>query len=175
MLTNAQKLEEAARLKDEGNKFVSKQEYKQACRMYRRVFAYTNGLLSKGDQMAQYSGKDTLLSEAEAKTARDIKLATYLNLALCYLKLEMPEKALEVASQALTIDPKNVKALFRVGSAAIALKLWDRAERCLAEALKIDPNNIGIRNELKLLKEARQAWEKEQKSKEKAMFGGKLL
>lgn len=43
------------------------------------------------------------------------KLLVLLNLSLTYLKLERPTVALRYGEQALTIDCKNAKALFRCG------------------------------------------------------------
>lgn len=43
------------------------------------------------------------------------KLLVFLNLSFTYLKLERPTMALRYGEQALIIDRKNAKALFRCG------------------------------------------------------------
>lgn len=43
------------------------------------------------------------------------KLLVLLNLSFTYLKLEHPTRALHYGEQALIIDQKNAKALFRCG------------------------------------------------------------
>ena len=175
MLTNAQKIAESLRLKEEGNAFVQLKEYKKACKTYRRVFAYTNGMVGKGDAFAQYAQSDAILSDTENKQLKDVKLSTYLNLAHCYLKLGELVKAYEAAEEALHIDSNNVKALYRLGSACIGLKRWDKAKESLVQALKLEPDNGAVKAEMNALKTAFGKWTEEQKAKEKALFAGKLL
>jgi peptidylprolyl isomerase len=175
MSSNSQKIAEAVRLKEQGNKFVAAAEYKQACKTYRRVFAYINGLLTKGDHMAQYAQEAALLNDEESTTIEDLRVSTYTNLALCYLKLAEPEKAFDAASQALAVQPNSVKALYRLASASIALRRWDKAKEALRRALAIEPSNAALKSEVLALKAAIEKWEEEQREKSKVLFGGKLL
>jgi tetratricopeptide (TPR) repeat protein len=175
MFTNAAKLAEATRLKEEGNALVQQKEFRKACKSYRRVFAYANGLVGKDGSMAQYAKDNDLLSATEEKQLNDLKVSTYTNLALCYIRLAEPVKATEAATHALEIDPNNVKALFRQGSASIQLCRWDRAKESLLQALKLDPENSAVKAEIGALKVAHGKWLQEQAAKQKALFGGKLL
>jgi tetratricopeptide (TPR) repeat protein len=62
--------------------------------------------------------------EAEVKA---LKLALYLNLASCYIKMENWENVLRNCTDALSLDDKNVKALFRRAQYYEAKKDWDKA------------------------------------------------
>lgn len=50
-----------------------------------------------------------------------------LNLSFTYLKLEQPPKALRYGEQALTIDHRNAKALFRCGQVSRVQGAVERA------------------------------------------------
>lgn len=53
------------------------------------------------------------------------KLLVFLNLSFTYLKLERPAMALRYGEQALIIDRKNAKALFRCGQVSGRAGTWD--------------------------------------------------
>lgn len=53
------------------------------------------------------------------------KLLVFLNLSFTYLKLERPTMALRYGEQALIIDQKNAKALFRCGQVSGRAGTWD--------------------------------------------------
>uniref|UniRef100_A0A8C8YCY9 peptidylprolyl isomerase n=1 Tax=Panthera leo TaxID=9689 RepID=A0A8C8YCY9_PANLE len=72
------------------------------------------------------------------------KLLVLLNLSFTYLKLERPATALRYGEQALIIDRKNAKALFRCGQ-------YQKARDFLVRAQKEQPFNHDINNELKKL------------------------
>ncbi|XP_036858952.1 inactive peptidyl-prolyl cis-trans isomerase FKBP6 [Manis javanica] len=79
------------------------------------------------------------------------KLLVLLNLSLTYLKLERPTVALRYGEQALTIDCKNAKALFRCGQACVLMTEYQKARDFLVRAQKEKPFNHDINNELKKL------------------------
>ena len=72
----------------------------------------------------------------------------YSNRAACFLKLGHHEKALDDANNALQLEPKFVKALFRKGLAYHAMKQYKEALPVLAEAHKIEPKNKQIKQAL---------------------------
>lgn len=53
------------------------------------------------------------------------KLLVLLNLSFTYLKLERPTTALRYGEQALVIDQKNAKALFRCGQVRWRAGTWE--------------------------------------------------
>nr|XP_045000323.1 inactive peptidyl-prolyl cis-trans isomerase FKBP6 [Jaculus jaculus] len=79
------------------------------------------------------------------------KLLVFLNLSIVYLKLERPAMALRYGEQALLIDKRNAKALFRCGQACLLLNEYEQARDFLVRAQKEQPCNHDINNELKKL------------------------
>ncbi|XP_016001971.2 inactive peptidyl-prolyl cis-trans isomerase FKBP6 [Rousettus aegyptiacus] len=79
------------------------------------------------------------------------KLLVLLNLSFTYLKLERPTTALRYGEQALIIDRKNAKALFRCGQACLLMTEYQKARDFLVRAQKEQPFNHDINNELKKL------------------------
>uniref|UniRef100_A0A8D2HQL6 peptidylprolyl isomerase n=1 Tax=Urocitellus parryii TaxID=9999 RepID=A0A8D2HQL6_UROPR len=79
------------------------------------------------------------------------KLLVLLNLSFAYLKLDRPTMALRYGEQALIIDQKNAKALFRCGQACLLLTEYQQARDFLVRAQKEQPFNHDINNELKKL------------------------
>ncbi|XP_011369980.2 inactive peptidyl-prolyl cis-trans isomerase FKBP6 [Pteropus vampyrus] len=79
------------------------------------------------------------------------KLLVLLNLSFTYLKLERPTTALRYGEQALIIDQKNAKALFRCGQACLLMTEYQKARDFLVRAQKEQPFNHDINNELKKL------------------------
>ncbi|PNJ85875.1 inactive peptidyl-prolyl cis-trans isomerase FKBP6 isoform X1 [Pongo pygmaeus] len=79
------------------------------------------------------------------------KLPVLLNLSFTYLKLDRPTIALRYGEQALVIDQKNAKALFRCGQACLLLTEYQKARDFLVRAQKEQPFNHDINNELKKL------------------------
>ncbi|KAM9003116.1 LOW QUALITY PROTEIN: inactive peptidyl-prolyl cis-trans isomerase FKBP6, partial [Sarcophilus harrisii] len=79
------------------------------------------------------------------------KLLVFLNLSFTYLKLERPSRALIYGEQALAIDQRNAKALFRCGQACLIMTEYERARDFLVRAQREQPLNHDINNELKKL------------------------
>ncbi|XP_055418113.1 inactive peptidyl-prolyl cis-trans isomerase FKBP6 isoform X1 [Bubalus kerabau] len=79
------------------------------------------------------------------------KLLVFLNLSFTYLKLERPTMALRYGEQALIIDRKNAKALFRCGQACLLMTEYQKARDFLVRAQREQPFNHDINNELKKL------------------------
>uniref|UniRef100_A0A8C2V5A7 peptidylprolyl isomerase n=1 Tax=Chinchilla lanigera TaxID=34839 RepID=A0A8C2V5A7_CHILA len=92
-----------------------------------------------------------LVPAEEQHLVEATKLLILLNLSLVYLKLHRPSTALRYGEQALVIDQKNAKALFRCGQACVLLTDYEQARDFLVRAQKEQPFNHDINNELKKL------------------------
>ncbi|NXS13051.1 TOM34 protein, partial [Neodrepanis coruscans] len=86
-------MERARTLKEEGNELVKKGNHKKAVEKY----------------------SESLKLNQEC--------ATYTNRALCYLTLKQYKEAAQDCTEALKLDPKNVKALYRRAQALKELKV----------------------------------------------------
>jgi len=104
--------------------------------------------------------------EETKQKSDEVKLSIYLNLAMSNLKLKNYTKLVANCTNALKIDPKNVKALYRRSLGHSGEKLYDNALSDLNEAFNIDPKNVDVKKELNKVKDIIQ----KQKEKEKKMY-----
>ena len=77
-------------------------------------------------------------------------LALHLNMAAAALKESELHVAVSACNEALKLDARNVKALYRRAQAYAALVRWDEADEDLRFALEIEPNNKGVREEIQV-------------------------
>ncbi|NXV23793.1 TOM34 protein, partial [Cepphus grylle] len=117
-------MERARTLKEEGNELVKKGNHKKAVEKY-----------SQSLQLSQ-------------------ECATYTNRALCYLTLKQYKEAVQDCTEALRLDPKNVKALYRRAQALKELKDYKSSIADIKSLLKTEPKNTAA---LRLLQELNRA------------------
>ena len=79
---------------------------------------------------------------------RETLLAGYLNLAMCYLKLENYTEARRKCDKALEIDSKNEKGLFRRGQANFGLKEYEMSKSDFLQLLQVDPTNNAAKSQI---------------------------
>ncbi|KAM6194656.1 mitochondrial import receptor subunit TOM34 [Sarcoramphus papa] len=117
-------IERARTLKEEGNELVKKGNHKKAVEKY-----------SESLKLSQ-------------------ECATYTNRALCYLTLKQYKEAVQDCTEALRLDPKNVKALYRRAQALKELKDYKSSIADIKSLLKTEPKNTAA---LRLLQELNRA------------------
>ncbi|NWW72286.1 TOM34 protein, partial [Climacteris rufus] len=117
-------MERARTLKEEGNELVKKGNHKKAVEKY----------------------SESLKLNQEC--------ATYTNRALCYLALKQYKAAAQDCTEALKLDPKNVKALYRRAQALKELKDYKSSIGDIKSLLKTEPKNTAA---LRLLQELNRA------------------
>ncbi|NXS42423.1 TOM34 protein, partial [Balaeniceps rex] len=116
--------ERARTLKEEGNELVKKGNHKKAVEKY----------------------SESLKLNQEC--------ATYTNRALCYLTLKQYKEAVQDCTEALRLDPKNIKALYRRAQALKELKDYKSSIADIKSLLKTEPKNTAA---LRLLQELNRA------------------
>eukprot|EP00816_Leptocylindrus_hargravesii_P001839 CAMPEP_0196809880 /NCGR_PEP_ID=MMETSP1362-20130617/9751_1 /TAXON_ID=163516 /ORGANISM="Leptocylindrus danicus, Strain CCMP1856" /LENGTH=542 /DNA_ID=CAMNT_0042184699 /DNA_START=11 /DNA_END=1636 /DNA_ORIENTATION=+ len=145
----------ALTLKEEGNAHFKSGELDRAGRSYRR-------------------GASTLKTLNENNTGDEqvkvLLLSLQTNLSLVCLKQGKAAMSRDVATKALEIDEKNIKALFRRAVAYRSLGNLDKANKDLRKALKLNPDNREVKRELISIKKQVEA----DKAKEKASMSGFL-
>ena len=67
-----------------------------------------------------------------------MKLAANLNLALVYPKFDENLKAINAATAALELDPKNEKAFFRRADARVSTKDYEQAKNDFKKVIEIN-------------------------------------
>jgi len=66
-------------------------------------------------------------------------------LAVCLLKADKPEAALEHCQAALTENPKFVQAMYHAALAQVRLGRFDAAKESIAGALRLAPDDAAVR------------------------------
>ncbi|XP_043855979.1 protein unc-45 homolog B isoform X1 [Dromiciops gliroides] len=125
MSTSGKQMEDAVRLKEEGNKYFQNQNYEEASKSYSQALMLT---------------KDKAL------------LATlYRNRAACGLKMESYVQAAADASKAIDIDASDIKALFRRCQALEQLGKLDQAFKDVQRCATLEPKNRNFQETLRRL------------------------
>ncbi|KAL0577124.1 hypothetical protein V5O48_004877 [Marasmius crinis-equi] len=76
-----------------------------------------------------------------------------LNRAAAYLKLGKNEDASRDCTTVLSLNPSNVKALFRRGQARVEMQMFTDAQEDFQSAAKIEPNNQAVKEEMEKLRQ----------------------
>ncbi|CAK6951128.1 peptidyl-prolyl cis-trans isomerase FKBP4 [Scomber scombrus] len=133
-MNTLEKLEQSIIVKDKGTQYFKEGKYKQASVQYKRIVSW----------LEHESG----LSEEDEKKAKALRLAAYLNLAMCFLKLQEPSQALENCDKALELDASNEKAFFRRGEALCGLKEFDKARDDFQQVVQLYPANKAAKSQV---------------------------
>nr|XP_019934502.1 PREDICTED: peptidyl-prolyl cis-trans isomerase FKBP4 [Paralichthys olivaceus] len=151
-MNTVEKLEQSSIVKEKGTQYFKDGKYKQASIQYKRIVSWLE--------------HESSLSEEDEKKAKALRLAAHLNLAMCFLKLQEPNLALESCDKALELDPSNEKALFRRGEALFGMKEFDMARDNFQQVVQLYPANKAGKSQLALC----QKRIKEQHEKDKRIY-----
>ncbi|RHY35416.1 hypothetical protein DYB32_000112 [Aphanomyces invadans] len=116
-LSVGEKVAEADLLKQQGNLYFKAGMFKKAVQQYLKIFLYVNGLSVAGDGMSSYARGNSKATEDEGVAITQLKIAAYSNMAMCQLKLDNPDKAIELADKVLALEPGHTKARLRKAQA----------------------------------------------------------
>ncbi|KAK2835674.1 hypothetical protein Q5P01_016158 [Channa striata] len=131
----------------------------------RRDYAFAINSYSIALQITESSSKVDISSEEENELM-DVKVKCLNNMAAAQLKLDHYDAALKSCVAALSHQPDNIKALFRMGKVLALRGEYTEAIQTLRKALKLEPSNKTIHAELsKLVKK-----HSEQRGAEQAMY-----
>ncbi|WJX76110.1 70 kDa peptidyl-prolyl isomerase [Trifolium repens] len=147
-MNTEEKIEAAAKKKEEGNVLFKAGKYARASKRYEKAVKYI-----------EY---DSSFSEEEKKLSKTLKIASLLNNAACKLKLKEYKDAERLCTKVLDIESTNVKALYRRAQASIQLTDLDLAEIDIKKALEVDPDNREVKLEYRNLKEKVKEYNKKQ-------------
>lgn len=145
-MNGSEKLEAAAKKKEEGNALFKDGKYWRAAKKYERA--------------AKFLEQDKSFPEEEKQQAQVLKVSCYLNCAACKLKLKEFRVAVDLCSKVLELEPENLKALYRRLQAYVQVGELDLAELDIKKALEIDPENREVKLELKKLRQIESQYQK---------------
>nr|XP_046178670.1 peptidyl-prolyl cis-trans isomerase D [Oncorhynchus gorbuscha] len=141
-------------IKNIGNNFFKNQDWQSAIKKYSKALRY---LAVAGDEQE--------IEKAQAKL-EPTAVSCILNTAACKLKMLLWQEAMDSCDEALELNQKNTKALFRRAQAWQGLKEYSKAMSDLKKAQEIAPEDKAIGNEMKRV----QLKVKEEKEKEKQIY-----
>ncbi|XP_011305183.1 70 kDa peptidyl-prolyl isomerase-like [Fopius arisanus] len=84
---------------------------------------------------------------------QELKTSLYNNMAMCQVKYNNQEHAIELCTKVLQRDEYNVKALYRRGCAYGALRDNEKAIEDLQRAAELEPDNTAVKEKLKIYRE----------------------
>lgn len=102
--------------------------------------------------------------------AQTTQIAIHLNKALCHQKLNDFDEVKHSCNEVLTLQPDNVKALFRRGQAFFSLGEIDNALKDFEHCHKVDPENKAALNQITICKQKIKQYHDEEKKRYKNMF-----
>ena len=111
------------------------------------------------------------LTPEEEEDVRATKLSLHLNMALAYLKLEKMDNAHRSCDEALALDAKSVKALYRRATVLYQKRKFDDAASDLKEAGALAPEDKAVKKLQRLVDQQRANQKKKEKAMAKKMFG----
>eukprot|EP00931_Biecheleriopsis_adriatica_P117115 TRINITY_DN92664_c0_g1_i1.p1 TRINITY_DN92664_c0_g1~~TRINITY_DN92664_c0_g1_i1.p1 ORF type:complete len:579 (+),score=192.71 TRINITY_DN92664_c0_g1_i1:152-1738(+) len=118
----------AMMLKNEGNGHIKSEKYTEALKVYEKAL----------ENIKSYDGDDI----------SQLRLSLLLNSAMCHLKQKDYKKTVSTCDEALQINSKSVKALFRRGLARIESGLLAEGVGDVRLAAKLSPDDKTIADEL---------------------------
>jgi FK506-binding protein 4/5 len=175
-MTPDELVDEGLRFKEEGNEFFKQGSYPKALASYHKVFTHVAGLAksdSKSPKSPEEGGSPERAQNSFTIPAHRVdevlalKQSTRLNMAACYLKQEKYSKAVDAASESLTLG-ESAKGHFRRGQALLLLNNLEEARLDLDAALALSQTDPAIIAEIRKLEAA----EKKQVAKEKKLYAG---
>lgn len=106
--------------------------------------------------------KCCLADENEEKIQIKLLIKLYMNLAICYNKLNLPLKACTACNELIRLDSlwNNHKALFQNAKALRMIGVFKEAERRLNRAMKLAPKKHEFEIELELLQKLKETYDK---------------
>ncbi|XP_041853799.1 FKBP prolyl isomerase 16 [Melanotaenia boesemani] len=128
--------------RERGNFHFQREEYSMAATAYRVALEVLTTRSSDSSDVGM---------KAEEEEVREYRVKCLNNLATTQLKLEQFDEALHTSRDVLTLEPNNVKALFRAGKLLSDKGEYKEAMEVLKRALKLEPATKAIHAELSKL------------------------
>lgn len=151
-------LEEAIQLKNQANQFFAQGNINEA------EIKYQEALIK--------------LENVSDEQKSNLKIQLCSNLGACYLKINAFNRCIKYCTEALTLDPKNVKSLIRRSKAKESLEKYEEAIEDIKKFLEIQPDSNEGKETLerlqKILKE-KQEKEMEKMTEQLKTLGNQFL
>jgi len=156
-LPTKRRMEIVLKNKNEANELISDGNYRHAAARYAKALTHCTKFFD--------------LSPTEEEEVKQVKLSLYLNSALAYIKLEKMNNAYQSCNDALKLDRKNVKALYRRATVLYHTSKFDDAMKDLKAAEKLAPNDKAVKLLQRLVDKQMAKQKKKEKTMAQKMFG----
>jgi len=156
-MTAPERLEEARLKKGAGNDLFKFHYFSGSAKAYSASLQALDGLL--GEEPAEVAHSEVVQMIADCGC----------NLAAAYLKMGMDAKAEDSCVAVLQIDPTNVKALFRAGSAAMNQQKFMESRLAFERLLFLEPGNRAAIRQVRELKLAEKRYRARERTVMRAM------
>ncbi|KAF1942471.1 TPR-like protein [Clathrospora elynae] len=137
----------AENFRQQGNECARAKQWTDAKEFYDKAIAALKGPQSDPDPNAK--GSDVipveLNEEEEAKKEMVIEEAVYINRALCNLEKKNYRSCIQDCAATLRINPSNIKAFYRSGTACLALDKLQEAAWACDRGLNLDAANAPLK------------------------------
>eukprot|EP00357_Protocruzia_adherens_P033684 CAMPEP_0114984740 /NCGR_PEP_ID=MMETSP0216-20121206/7446_1 /TAXON_ID=223996 /ORGANISM="Protocruzia adherens, Strain Boccale" /LENGTH=323 /DNA_ID=CAMNT_0002346913 /DNA_START=24 /DNA_END=995 /DNA_ORIENTATION=- len=148
--------------KERGTVLFRQQKYEEASKHYAKAILAVTYLFS--------SGMIEERKELAPQLVDEVQIPCNLNLALCYLKLEIYPHVIHHCNKVLELRPENTKALYRRACAHMKTGEYEIPRRDLKLLLERDPNDTNVRAAMTELKKKIQDYHKQSKAVSSKMF-----
>ncbi|KAA0709542.1 Tetratricopeptide repeat protein 9C [Triplophysa tibetana] len=166
-------LQDAVRLKAEGNAFYQEKNVRAAIGRYHRALLVLRGLDPEVTSALQGFGSQLpKLNPEQEELLRNTQVDCYNNLAACLLQRDVVNYArvLEYSLKVLHWRAGNTKALYRAGVASLQLGDAQTARQYLLQASKSTPNDANVKKQLQRVEERLGKDYQKEKALYKGMF-----
>uniref|UniRef100_U5ER18 peptidylprolyl isomerase n=1 Tax=Corethrella appendiculata TaxID=1370023 RepID=U5ER18_9DIPT len=143
-LEDDERLEQAKLAKEKGTNYFKENKFRLALKMYGKGLSHLSGINLKDDQC-------------------HIKVAIYLNQALCQQKLNDYDAAKDACNEAIGLDDKNVKAYYRRGQSYMFIGDYEKAIEDFSVVRKVEPENKAALNQITICKQRIKEYNDKQK------------
>lgn len=173
-LDATESLTKAKELKEKGTNYFKDGKFKMALKFYGKCL---NFLSNCGKYFCGHLNSLThsfkILKHVDAKVegeARTTQIAIHLNKALCQQKLNDLDEVKHSCNEVLSLDPNNVKALFRRGQAYFTLGEIENALADFEDCRRVEPANKAAQNQMTICKQKLKEYHEQEKRRYKNMF-----
>ncbi|KAI1898673.1 hypothetical protein AGOR_G00074800 [Albula goreensis] len=171
-------LQDAMRLKTEGNTCYREKRIRAAIGRYHRALLLLRGLDSEVTSAVKGFGPQVpAITHEQEELLRNIQVDCYNNLAACLLQRECVDYARvqEYSLRVLQWRPGDIKALYRAGVATLGLGDAHTARHYLCQASRGQPNDVNVRRYLQQAEERLNRDYQKEKALYKGMFSSRRM
>jgi tetratricopeptide (TPR) repeat protein len=120
------KLDACKTFKNEGDDLLKKKKFEEAVNSYEKALLQLFYSFSEDPE--------------EDKAVNRFKSGINMNVSMCKMNIGKYDEAINCCLEALRVDSKNLKAIYRVAFSYFKIDNYDKARNYINDALKIEPN-----------------------------------